>query len=300
MSDPTTTNIALAVPTHLSDSGAWDTPMNNNFTELDALFGSVTSKTLSSSDVVLTQTECQVAILRFSGTLSANVTITLTTTIKSWICENNTTGSFVVKVSGGSGNIVALPPGSCEIYWDGTNVSFINMGRVGEFFDYVSSSVPAWITNCSVPPALNCDGSSFSAVTYPRLSAVLGGGTTLPDLRGRFRANLNQTTSRITTTGGGVDGDTNLAAGGVQTTTIAQANLPNVNLSVSNVTASWSNGNPSYGVNQGFQGAGGGIFGVTGTTVLTLVGSVPLGGSGTDLSNIPPVCVAGITMVWAV
>lgn len=308
MSDPTTTNVALAVPAHLSDSGAWDTPMNNNFTELDAIFGSVTSKTLSSSNVTLTQTECQVSILRFTGTITANITITFTSTIKSWICENNTTGAFTVTMSGGSGNVVALPPGSCQIYWDGTNVSFINIGRTGELLDYIGSSVPAWISACTVPPALNCNGGSFSAVTYPRLFAILG-GTTLPDLRGRFRANLNQTTSRITTAGGGVDGDTNLSVGGVQTTTIAQANLPNISMSGSSLTASVK-GSTAYGSDNDLPTLAGtgvqidlaGGVGGSGSHVgpISIGGSISLGGSGTDLTNIPPVCVVGITMVWAI
>lgn len=36
---------------------------------------------------------------------------------------------------------------------------------------------------------LECDGSTFTSSTYPALTRILG-GTTLPDIRGRVRADL--------------------------------------------------------------------------------------------------------------
>jgi microcystin-dependent protein len=299
MVDPTTSNIQLAVQAHLANAGAWDSPLNANFEILDDVFGSVTTKSLSASNVILTATECQVAILRFTGTLLANVTITLTTTIKSWICENNTTGAFTVTITGGSGEVIALPEGSCQIYWDGTNVKFINLGKVGELWDYVGSSVPAWVSACTVPPYLNGDGSSFSAVTYPSLNKILG-GTTLPDLRGRVRANLNQATGRISA--GGVNGDNNLAAGGADTHTLTTAELAVHSHGVTDPGhIHVEKANNSGGANTSIQR----ISGDTGTatdvsTVSATTGiSINNAGSGSAHTILNPICVVGITMIRA-
>lgn len=38
-------------------------------------------------------------------------------------------------------------------------------------------------------PFLQCDGSAFTSSTYPALTRILGGAT-LPDVRGRVRADL--------------------------------------------------------------------------------------------------------------
>lgn len=48
-----------------------------------------------------------------------------------------------------------------------------------------AGSIVMWYA--ATPPAgwLICDGATFAAATYPALAAVLG-GTTLPDMRGRF------------------------------------------------------------------------------------------------------------------
>jgi hypothetical protein len=110
---------------------------------------------------------------------------------------------------------------------DGTNVKFANLTPfVGQFVDYAGSGgVPGWISACTVPPFLNCDGSTFSAVTYPLLAAVLG-GTTLPDYRGRAPYFLNQGTSRLTSAGAGIDGNTNFAGGGANGVTLAVSQIP--------------------------------------------------------------------------
>lgn len=297
MSDPVTVNIGLATPVRGTDAGTWDVPINGDMTILDTCAGSVTSKSLSNSNVTLTTAEAQVAILRFSGVLSSNVTITVSAVIKSWVCENTCTGAFVVKIAGSAGNVVALPPGSCQVYWDGSNVSFLNLGKVGEFWDYIGSSVPAWVTNCTVPPYLLCDGSTFSAVTYPLLNSILS-GTTLPDSRNRARYTVSSV-GRITTAGSGIDGATNLSAGGAQNIAISQANLPDVALPVTdpghfhpikkdNLYAGGSNG--------ALNGAG--VLSANSDSAVTNI-SVRTGGSGTALNEMPPAYVAGITLVRA-
>lgn len=309
---PQTTNIALSVPAHGSNVDTWDAdPVNNNSGILDACFGGVTSKSLTNVDVTLSATEARVNVLRFSGTLSGNVKITPSTLIKSWVCENNTLGNFTVKMANASGNVVALPPGSSQVYWDGTNFWFINLGVVGSYMDYASAALPLWVSSCTIPPYLICDGTTFSAGTYPLLNAILGGNT-LPDFRGRSRAFLNGGTNRITTAGSGIDGDTRFSAGGAQ----------NVALDVSTLPAHDHGGatgatdvNHQHNANSyGFAGATGAkapsgadlAIGITGSantsTSLTSLNhqhGISAQGGGAAHNNMQPTAIGGITMIRA-
>lgn len=302
---PTTNNIKLSTPPHGGSVNTWDAdPINNNSGILDTCFGSVTSTALSATPVTLSATDLQVSVLRFSGALAGNVAVSVAALKKTWIVENLCTGLFVVTLTGGSGNIIALPPGSCQVYWDGTNMSFINLGRVGEYWDYPGTSVPAWITACTVPPALACIGGTFSAVTYPLLNAILG-GTTLPDSRGRARFAYDSTLVRLTNAGG-IDGSVLFASGGTGNgLLVAQANLPSVNFALS------LNDSRAWGFNYQVRvAAAGGSFSVIGADAGGLTQNVPVlsgsisgtaasGGSGARLASVSPGFVHGITFLWA-
>lgn len=315
MADPTTTNIVLAVPTRGSDVGTWDVPLNGDMTIIDACFGSVTTVALSNvTPVALTASQAQVNILRFTGTLSANVVVTIPAIIKGWIAENlcTTTGVYGVFLQNASGGQqIGLPPGEAiDVYSDGTNMKYRNLGRVGSYMDSGGSFVPSWIASSTVPPYLLCDGSSFSAVTYPQLASILG-GTTLPDARGRNRASLNGGTGRITTAGSGIDGDTRFSAGGSQTVTLLQANLPAVDFSVtipagqgshthnpSPFASSWIGGPGGFGFNSGTN-AGSYTLALTSSTLPQMTGTAASGGSGTGVNKMGPTYIGGITLIRA-
>lgn len=245
--------------------------------------------------------QSQSGILRFTGTLSAAVTVTLPRA-GFWIVENLCTVStyYVALASAAPGNVICAPPGEAtHVYCDGTDVRYIDLGRVGSYLDLGTATVPAWITNCTVKPYLNCDGTTFSAITYPALNALLGGNT-LPDLRGRVRAALNQGTGRISASG--VNGDTFLAAGGADTETILKANLPSYNLTVTDPghTHTISPFNQPTQVGSGpaigwYATGGGSVTTSNNTTGVT----VSTGGSGTALETLPPVQIAGLTLIRA-
>jgi len=239
LSDPTTTNVLLAVPTRGSDSGTWDIPVNANTTAEDGFFGGVQVVSVTNAPITLTApagvvtagagpTQAQNAVLRVTGSLTANVQITLPLP-GYMIVDNLTTGSFVLSFkAAGSGEVIGIEQGVVQrIYNDGTNVRFVNLPTVGSYMDICDSNVPAWITACTKPPWLLCNGGTFSAVTYPYLNAKLG-GTTLPDARGRVRAMLNQGTSRLNAASSGVDGNTPQAAGGTDSVILTGAEIPTI------------------------------------------------------------------------
>jgi hypothetical protein len=206
--------------------GVWDVPINGDFSALDGLFGGVQTVGASSVPILLTSpagfvptpgggpTQAQNAVLRFTGALTSAVQVTLPLPGYN-IIENLTTGAFILQFRAiAAGQVICVDQGEIQhIYNDGTNVRFVNLGRIGSYLDICDATVPAWIANCTIPPYLDCNGSTFSAVTYPYLNAKLGGNT-LPDFRGRGAFYLNEGTGRLTSGGAGIDGNTRFAAGG--------------------------------------------------------------------------------------
>ena len=310
MADPQTANLLLYQPTRGSDPGTWDSPVNANTGAVDSLASNVAIVALTNAPVTLTTPpnsgaawagpyQSQSGILRFTGALTSNVTVTLPRP-GFWMVENLCTGAFVVTLaSAAPGNVICAPPGEATyIYCDGVNVKYVDFGRVGSYIDLAVSAVPAWIAGCTIKPYLNCDGSVFSSATYPALATILG-TTTLPDLRGRVRAALNQGTGRISASG--VNGDVILSAGGADIEIIAKANLPNYNLNVTDPTHfhTLAQLTPQQGSGAPLAAATGGGGG-TGSTGAAATGiTVGLGGGGTALPTMPPVQVAGLTLIRA-
>lgn len=246
MPDPTTTNRSLYVPTRGSNVGTWDSPINANFTAIDTLFGGVTTISVSSSNVSLNTSQCQNAVIRLTGTLSANIDVIFPTVAAIYTVENLTTGAFYVRCKMASGNAIGVPQGvPTQVFTDGTDTKFWNPPMPGTYWDYAGGSVPSWITACTVQPWVSCDGSAISRTAYPYLYSILGttwgpgdGSTTfnLPDLRNRARVSVGG--SRLTSAGSGIDGAAVGSVGGGQTITLARANLPNATLSLSGTTSS--------------------------------------------------------------
>lgn len=87
----------------------------------------ITSKTLTSSDVTLTNSEAAKDIIVLSGTLTANVNLIVPVFVKQWIVANNTTGAFTVTVKTASGTGGLVAQGTSRVFFgDGTNVYGVN------------------------------------------------------------------------------------------------------------------------------------------------------------------------------
>lgn len=306
------TNRGYILQTAGENPGTWglDPGLNGALQTIDTNLGGVASVALSSSNVTLSSTQYANGTIRLSGTLLNNVAVTFPAVQGWWTVENLTTGSFIVGIGTGLGQAICVEQGSAaDILIDGTNVKFRNLPPVGTYLDVIDSTVPLWIANCTVPPYLLCDGSTFSAVTYPYLNTKLG-GTTLPDLRGRSRFYLDGGTGRITTAGSSIDGATRLSAGGAQNVQLTQAQLPNFNLSLATLSATLSS--LTLYARTNMVGTSGSITvytpavfnstqdatGVAGSQI-TMGGTLPLGGSNSAHTNMPPAQISGITMIRA-
>jgi hypothetical protein len=273
------------------------------------MFGNVAAIALTNAPVTLSTPpnsgaswagpyQAQSAVLRFSGVLSSDVTITIPAT-GFFIVENLCTGAHVVKLaSSAPGNIICAPPGEAvHVYCDGVDMRYVNLDRISAPLSLTTSAVPAWITSCTVPPYLLADGSTFSAVTYPVLNGLLGGNR-LPDLRGRGWANLNQGTARITTAGSGIDGNTILSVGGVEVTNLLIAQLPTVTPTGTVSLSGSPNQLWSGSLGMAFIPGVGGYFPSSFNNIsASFVGDAF--GSGANHQNMGPTTIGGITLIRA-
>lgn len=198
-----TPNIQLEEPARGDDIGTWDTPVNSNMSLIDLVVGGVTNIAVAGAGIVLAAAQYQSKTIIFNSTLTASITVTFPTSFtKSYEILNNTTGSsnftITLKTTAGTAAICA-PPGECTdiISLSTGGMSYKNLGRVGSYWDHGGSSVPNWVSGCTTPPYLLCDGTAFSSATYPNLRNFLGGANT-PDARGRTRYALDAGTARIT------------------------------------------------------------------------------------------------------
>jgi hypothetical protein len=86
---------------------AWGALANTNgWSVIDANLGSVTTKSLTNVNVVLSATESQSVTLRLTGVLTGAVQIT-TACVGFFFVENATTGSFAVTITNGVAGVVA-------------------------------------------------------------------------------------------------------------------------------------------------------------------------------------------------
>lgn len=327
MTEPTTVNVGLVIPNTGDLPGTWGSgAVNPDFVALDGYFGGVQTISASSSPIVLTSpagftptpsggpTQAQNAVLRFTGALTANVQVTLPMP-GFYIVENLTTGNFVLSFRAlVSGEVIGIDQGEVQhLYNDGTNVRFVNLGRIGHVEIWAGySALPSWVTACTKLPYLLCDGAVYNASTYPYLFAKLGGafggnGTTTfapPDLRGRVPLPYDGTGTRITQGGCGLNGQSMGAALDQQTVVLVRANLPPYTPTGS-ITIGTNIGNPlnpvfsGLGGNSPFSGNSGNAYGSLPTTISGSFTGDAQGGTSSPVNNVQPAQVTGIAVIRA-
>lgn len=272
MAEPTTSNLGLIIPSTGDLVGQWGPlALNPDFAAIDGLLGAVTTIGLSSSNVTLTSSgasitpapgpyQANTAILRCTGAISTNLTVTLPLPGIITI-ENLTTGPYTVSFAAASaGQVISTPQGSIvNVYNDGTNVRFVSgiadtPGKQ-EFWAGLSA-IPSWVTACTVQPYLVCDGTVYNFSTYPYLGARLGGNfggngiTTfgVPDLRGRVPLAYDGTGSRITPGISGIYGQTLGSAADNQGITLSSGQIPTITVAGSNNIVVTPTGSSYYGI----------------------------------------------------
>lgn len=123
-----TTNKSIEKPASGDYVNTWATPVNADWDIIDKAFGGTTSLNVTSvsGTVALTATQYQALILNITGTLTADVTYQVPSTVGGqWIVKNGTTGSYNLTISsGGAGTSLVVPQGySTVVVSDGTNIT---------------------------------------------------------------------------------------------------------------------------------------------------------------------------------
>ena len=190
----TTTNLSLNEPSYNQTSPTWDQPLNNNTTILDAAFGNTTSVALTNSNVTLTSSQLQVMQVKFTGSISANIIITIPAIGGRWTFTNATSGAYTVTVaSAGAGTSVVAPQGySTLMFSDGTNIVLADGG-------VISGGNLA---------TLNVSGNSTLGATGTTTTTV-GGKLTLSTTTSQVSLALNNIAETVTVVGSGASGTIN-------------------------------------------------------------------------------------------
>lgn len=111
----------------------WGAVTDGNLAFLEDTVGEVTSKTLASSNVTLTDDEERSLFIKLSGTLGANVEVRTNDRKGFWLVKNDCTGAFTVTFKPTSGTGIVVPQGGAILaVCDGTNTTLIGT-NVGEF-----------------------------------------------------------------------------------------------------------------------------------------------------------------------
>ena len=124
------TDLKLELMVTGENSGTWGDKTNTNLNLLQQAIAGYQSISLTSTNTTLSMTNATIsdarnAIIKFTGTLSANSTVFVETGIeKTYIIENGTTGAYTLALNqvGGSSVIWSTTDkGIKQIYLDGTN-----------------------------------------------------------------------------------------------------------------------------------------------------------------------------------
>ncbi len=248
MAEPITPNRSLIAPNTGDLTGAWGTSaLNPNWQTIDALFGGVTTISLSGATTLALTVPATTGVwpgflsqsvnslIYFTGAQTGNAVIQFTLP-GFYIIHNQCTGTSYVQLApaAGTGNAIGAPPGKkCHVFFDGTSIDYVNMPDPGTAHDLHTNTTafPPWMLACTIPPYLVKDGSTYSVATFPALAQLLGstyggnGITTfgLPDERARARIAVDTvqpasgaTSARITLAIAGFTGSLLGAAGGDQ------------------------------------------------------------------------------------
>lgn len=176
-----TSTIRLTEPAVGGDTGTWGGELNSDLVYIDEAVNQSVTINIPDTNITLTadgssSDQGRYLRYRFSGTLTANRTVTLPANQKVGYATNATAGGFSLTLTTGSGTTLTLSTAEWTLFQcDGTNVSAVPLsfggtttsdnaetGRVGE---YVSATRSA-----SVPIAM----SSNVAVNVTSISLTAG------------------------------------------------------------------------------------------------------------------------------
>ena len=147
MASSYSTDLKLELMVTGENSGTWGDKTNTNLNLLQQAIAGYQAIALTSTNTTLAMTNATIsdarnAVIKFTGTLSANTTVFVDTGIeKTYIIENGTSGAFTLALNQVGGNSVifgATDKTSKIVYLDGTNANDLGV---------VNLTAPQTLTN---------------------------------------------------------------------------------------------------------------------------------------------------------
>ena len=139
MASSYSTDLKLELMVTGENSGTWGDKTNTNLNLIQQAIAGFESITITSTNTTLAMTDATIsnarnAVLKFTGTITANCTVFVASGIeKTYILENGTTGNFTVALNqvGGSSAIFAGTDKSNKlVYLDGTNAVDLGLANL--------------------------------------------------------------------------------------------------------------------------------------------------------------------------
>jgi hypothetical protein len=139
MASSYSTDLKLELMVTGENSGTWGDKTNTNLNLIQQAIAGFESIAITSTNTTLAMTDATIsnarnAVLKFTGTITANCTVFVASGIeKTYILENGTTGNFTVALNqvGGSSAIFAGTDKSNKlVYLDGTNAVDLGLANL--------------------------------------------------------------------------------------------------------------------------------------------------------------------------
>ena len=210
-----TTNLRLTQPTVGGDTNTWGTSLNTDMSLIDSAIegrtsvniNGLTTYTLTSSNGA--SDEARQPIITFTGTLSANCTVTIPASYKHGWVINATSGGKSVILTTGSGTTLTV----ANAYWNFFNCDGTNVTSPTQFFStlYATNCVIGTLAvsgSVAVTGAMVVGGTLTGNALVVAAGAAITGGTT------NTVASLGDTFHTFSVTGTGTVGSIVSTAGG--------------------------------------------------------------------------------------
>lgn len=169
-----TPNLHIEKPGFNDYIDTWDVPINADWDIVDKRSGGIQSVSLSSTNVTLTQAQCQNVNVYLTGVLTANVDLLFPSGVAGfYILHNNCTGSFTVtakSAGGGAQTVLAFPQARTLLWTDGTNMWIGNDPIGGSGITILNNRI-----SLTVPVTAALGGTGQTTLTANNV--ILGNGT---------------------------------------------------------------------------------------------------------------------------
>ena len=139
MASSYSTDLKLELMVTGENSGTWGDKTNTNLNLIQQAIAGFESIAITSTNTTLVMTDATIsnarnAVLKFTGTITANCTVFVASGIeKTYILENGTTGNFTValnQVGGASAIFAGTDKSNKLVYLDGTNVVDLGLANL--------------------------------------------------------------------------------------------------------------------------------------------------------------------------